>query len=93
MRTPQPHVFISKSKMGSDTFVKKKKKKKLKQVAAILLLIVFFMVQGPYKKLQSFLRTFQGHFKDHIRFSRTFQDCANPDGLFFNEAQANLPRN
>ena len=92
MRTPQPHVFISKSKMGSDTFVKKKKKK-TKTSSSNSASDRFFMVQGPYKKLQSFLRTFQGHFKDRIRFSRTFQDCANPGGLFFNEAQANLPRN
>lgn len=50
------------------------------------------LLQGSYKKLQPFLRTFEGHFKDHIWFSRTFQGCANPGGLFFNEAQANLPR-
>ena len=51
------------------------------------------MVQGSHKKLQPFLGTFEGHFKGHIRFLRTFQNYANPGGLFFDEAQANLPRN
>ena len=75
--------------MGFDTFVKKKTATSSSNSDSDH----FLMVQGSYKKLQPFLRTFEGHFKDHIRFSRTFQNCANPGGLFFDEAQANLPRN
>ena len=33
--------------------------------------VTFYVLQGSYKKLQPFLRTFQGLFKGHIRFSRT----------------------
>ena len=33
--------------------------------------VTFYVLQDSYKKLQPFLRIFQGLFKGHIRFSRT----------------------
>ena len=37
----------------------------------IMFSVMFYVLQGSHKKLQPFLRTFQGLFKGHIRFSRT----------------------
>ena len=48
-----------------------KKRNFLSSNGHVMFSVMFYVLQGSYKKLQPFLRTFQGLFKGHIRFSRT----------------------